>query len=191
MMEVLGNGRFFTTVFVVLFIFVMGSKWLSVGQVFVYAGIWVGLNLLLDLILRASGAKSGWMKVGNARFLVFLLLLSGFWMSFNQIFMTLPEYIRDFSNTSSLLNSVTSWLTSIGISPSTVDTVRNIFGTPDGKIKPEHIININALSIIFFQLLVSYFIARFKPLISIMFGIALTAVSFVFLVFGCAGEIFG
>lgn len=184
MMEVLGNGRFFVTVFVVLFIFVLGSKWLTVGEVFLYNGIWVGINLLLDFILKISGAKGGWMKIGNARFLLFLLLLSGFWVSFNQIFITLPEYIRDFSQTAPLMTKFTEWLTSIGASTGFVDGVRNILATPDGKIKPEQIININALAIIFFQVFVSYVNARFKSLVSIMVGVGITALSFLLLVFG-------
>ena len=36
------------------------------------------------------------MRVGEGRYLIFLLLMAGFWTSFNQIFMTLPEYIRDY-----------------------------------------------------------------------------------------------
>jgi len=48
MMEVLGNGRFFLTVFVVLFIFVLGSKWLTVFEVFWYTGLWIAINLLID-----------------------------------------------------------------------------------------------------------------------------------------------
>lgn len=184
MMEVLGNGRFFAAVFVVLFIFVMGSKWLSVSQVFAYAGIWVGINILIDVVLGLAGAKGRRMRVGNARFLLFLLLLSSFWVSFNQIFITLPEYIRDFSNTQPLMNSFTAWLAGIGMSGGAIDAIRNILATPDGKIKPEQIVNVNALAIIFFQILVSYVIARFKALVSIIVGVAITAVSFLLLVFG-------
>ncbi|MBT3181246.1 MAG: MFS transporter [Deltaproteobacteria bacterium] len=184
MMEVLGNGRFFVTIFVVLFIFVLGSKWLSVGEVFTYAGIWIGLNLLVDFLLRLSGAKSGWMKVGNTRFLVFLLLLSSFWVAFNQIFITLPEYIRDFSNTAPLMSQFADWLSRIGFSQGAVDTVRSILATSDGKIKPEQIVNINALAIIFFQIIVSFFLTRLKALVAIMLGIGVSAISFVMLAFG-------
>ena len=43
------------------------------------------------------------MRVGEGRYLVFLLLMAGFWTSFNQIFMTLPEYIRDYVDTTDLV----------------------------------------------------------------------------------------
>ena len=39
------------------------------------------------------------MYCSNWRFAVFLLIMSGFWTSFNQIFYTMPEYIRDFTET--------------------------------------------------------------------------------------------
>lgn len=42
-------------------------------------------------------------KVGNWAFVLYLLILSGFWASFNQIFITLPEYIRDFVDTGDLV----------------------------------------------------------------------------------------
>jgi dipeptide/tripeptide permease len=39
------------------------------------------------------------MHCSNWRFALFLLIMSGFWTSFNQIFYTMPEYIRDFVDT--------------------------------------------------------------------------------------------
>ena len=39
------------------------------------------------------------MHCSNWRFALFLLIMSGFWTSFNQIFYTMPEYIRDFTET--------------------------------------------------------------------------------------------
>jgi len=124
------------------------------------------------------------MRIGNGRFLLFLLLLSSFWIAFNQIFITLPEYIRDFSNTAPLLTSISNGLTSLGFSSGTVESIRDIFGTKDGKIKPEQIINLNALSIIFFQIIVSLFVIRLKALMTIIIGILITAISFFLLIFG-------
>lgn len=182
--QVLGNGRFFVTVFVVLVILVLGSKWLSIGQVMLYSGIWIAFNLIVDLLFKAAGRHSGCMRIGNGRFLLFLLLLTGFWVSFNQIFLTLPEYIRDFSNTAPLFNRIIAFLGNIGIGSGALDTVREIFTTPDGKIKPEQIINLNALAIIAFQIVVSSVLAKLKALVTIMMGVGVTAVSFILLMFG-------
>ena len=43
------------------------------------------------------------MHCSNWRFALFLLIMSGFWTSFNQIFYTMPSYIRDFTETRPLI----------------------------------------------------------------------------------------
>ncbi len=184
MMEVLGNGRFFLAIFVLLSIFVAGSKWLTTEKMFLYAGIWIFLNIVVDLILRILGNKRFVVKTGNLRFLLFLLLLSSFWIAFNQIFLTLPEYIRDFTDTKSFLTSIVNFLKNIGASETLISKFTYIFAKPDGSIKPEHFVNINALCIIFFQVFVSYYVSRIAPLITIMGGIFITALSFILLSFG-------
>jgi len=184
MVEVLGNGRFFVFIFMTLILFVLGSKWLSIGRVFAFVGIWFGLNFLFDIILRLL-KKSQWcMRVGNKRFLLFLLLLSSFWIAFNQIFMTLPEYVRDFSDTPRALKAIINFFTMLGLPESWISVFKSIIATSDGKIKPEQIVNINALAIIFFQVIVSFFVSKMRPLVTIMIGIAITAVSFLFISFG-------
>lgn len=45
-------------------------------------------------------------KIGNWPFVFYLLILTGFWASFNQIFITMPEFIRDFVDTSDLLKII-------------------------------------------------------------------------------------
>jgi len=52
--------------------------------------------------------------------------LSGFWTSFNQIFITMPEYIRDFVNTSDMLHSVGGFFGLI--SPIKVENIVRILG---------------------------------------------------------------
>ena len=83
---------------------------------------WLVANLVLDAVLRAThrGASGPWplqpMKIGEGRYMVFLLLMAGFWTSFNQIFMTLPEYIRDYADTSDIIGALTpiaSWITGL------------------------------------------------------------------------------
>jgi len=46
------------------------------------------------------------MYCSNWRFALFLLIMSGFWTSFNQIFYTMPEYIRDFADTRPMIELV-------------------------------------------------------------------------------------
>ncbi|MFH1679925.1 MAG: MFS transporter, partial [Candidatus Eisenbacteria bacterium] len=117
LVEVLGNGRFFLTVGVALLGLVaasafssMGTSWFSWSRFGILFAVWIVVNLLYDAFLPAGsgrpdrkGPKPGFfmrrMRCGNWRFALFLLILSGFWTSFEQIFLTMPEYIRDFVET--------------------------------------------------------------------------------------------
>ena len=189
MVGVVGNLRFFLLIAGLLVMLVMGSKWWSFGLVAVVAAAWLGFNLLLDLVLRAThrGADSPWplqpMRVGEGRYLIFLVLMAGFWTSFNQIFMTLPEYIRDYVDTSDLLSGL--------------NVVAGWFGTDisgwsrvlleQGQIKPEYLINLNAFGIICFQVLISYLVRKTSPLTSIIWGVSVTVASFLFYLLGATG----
>ncbi|MFV2072458.1 MAG: MFS transporter, partial [Thermoanaerobaculales bacterium] len=186
MVGVVGNLRFFLLIAGLLVMLVMGSKWWSFGRVAIIAAAWLGFNLLLDLVLRATdrGANSPWplqpMRVGEGRYLVFLVLMAGFWTSFNQIFMTLPEYIRDYVDTSDLMagiNVVAGWFgTDISAwSPVLLE---------QGEIKPEFLINLNAFGIICFQVLISYLVRKTSPLTSIIWGVLVTVASFLFYLLG-------
>jgi len=192
MVEVLGNGRFFLFIFGLLFILVMGSKFTSDGtftwsQIWLTAGLWLVINLVFDHIIKISGKKSqGWyfqkMKTGDWKFGLFLLLMSGFWTSFNQIFMTLPNYIRDFVDTSSMLNDVLNFVAAIGINLN-AENIRNSMAVP-GQINPEYIINLNAGAIILFQVFVSYAISKLKPFTTIFWGVLITSITFFTFVMG-------
>jgi MFS family permease len=53
------------------------------------------------------------MKLGNKPFMMYLLILTGFWTVYLQIFITLPVYIRDFVDSSdlvSLLHTISPWM---------------------------------------------------------------------------------
>lgn len=196
MVEVLGNGRFFLFVFGLLLILVLGSKYTSDGaftwsDIILIVFIWVALNFIIDFILKKlDHAKNRtWyltpMKLGDWRFGLFLLLMSGFWTSFNQIFYTLPLYIRDFTDTTDLLNTIGEVMSFIGLS-GLIDSFKNLMVVP-GQINPEYMININAGAIIFFQIGVSYLVTRLKPFTTIFWGVMITVVSFSILIFGTIG----
>ncbi|MAT58348.1 MAG: MFS transporter [Ignavibacteriae bacterium] len=197
MVEVLGNGRFFLFIFGLLFVLVMGSKFTSDGtltwnDIIIFTAIWSFVNVGYDFLIKKSADKnSPWylqpMKIGDWRFGLFLLLMSGFWTSFNQIFYTLPLHIRDFTDTSDIMNLFTSILNGVGLTTwanSLSDGMVNA-----GQVNPEYLININAGGIIFFQVLVSYLVTRLKPFTTIFYGVLITVVSFSILVFGDTGYI--
>ena len=188
MIEVVGNLRFFLLVAGLLVVLVMGSKWWSFPRVAAVAGAWLAFNLVLDAVLRASRrpADGPWflqpMRVGEGRYLVFLLLMAGFWTSFNQIFMTLPEYIRDYVDTSDLWASLQA-VTGSGFDLSAWSRAL----LENGQIKPEYLINLNAFGIICLQVLISYLVRRTSPLTSIIVGVAVTVASFLIYLAGATG----
>jgi len=138
MVEVLGNTRFFVTVFVILVLLMIGGKgWIPWSLLALIVPLWLVLNMVVDIPLRKAGSSAILkpMKIGNWRFALYLLILSGFWTSFNQIFITMPEYIRDFVNTSDMLHSVGGFFSLI--SPIKVENIVRILG--------EYIPNIGAM----------------------------------------------
>lgn len=199
MVEVVGNLRFFILVSGLLVVLVMGSKWWSFSLVGWVAAGWLAGNLLLDVLFRATGPgamQRPWflqpMKIGEGRYLLFLLLMAGFWISFNQIFMTLPEYIRDYVDTSDLIATfgpAAGWIAGIGESLG-FDTSNWSRAVLDrGQVKPEHLINLNAFGIILFQVLISYLMRRTTPLVSIIAGVCVTIASFGLYLVGMTGWI--
>ncbi len=195
MVKVLGNGRFFLFVFVLLFVLVLGSKYTASGfiswyDIIIILAVWTGVNIIYDIILKnASSQNKNWltspMKLGDWRFGLFLLLMSGFWTSFNQIFYTLPLYIRDFVDTTDLMNTSTAFMTIVGLGGA-IESFRNSMAV-SGQMNPEYIININAGAIIFFQLLISYLVTRLKPFTTIFWGVLITVASFSVLTFSHMG----
>jgi dipeptide/tripeptide permease len=195
MVEVLGNGRFFLFVFGLLSILVLGSKftadntitWMNIIWITL---LWTALNLGIDIILkRSKNEDRTWilkpMKLGDWKFGLFLLLMSGFWTSFNQIFYTLNLYIQDFVDTSDLMTASLSVMNFIGLE-NYIEGFQNSMATA-GQINPEYIININAGAIILFQVLVSYLVTRLKPFTTIFYGTLITVISFSVLIFGTTG----
>jgi dipeptide/tripeptide permease len=194
MVEVLGNGRFFVFVFGLLVILVLGSKFTSDntvtwGQIIWITLGWFILNIGIDRLFKRIKDPQIWflqpMRIGDWKFGLFLLLMSGFWTSFNQIFYTLNLYIQDFVDTSDLMAVSVSVMSSIGLG-GYVEGFKNSMAV-EGQINPEYIINVNAGAIIFFQVLVSYLVTRLKPFTTIFYGTLVTVVSFSVLIFGTTG----
>ncbi len=191
MVEVVGNLRFFATVFGSLIIMVAGSKWLDPIDAIFAGGAWIGLNLLLDFVFRAvisdwrgrSKFLSPVSQVGEGRYMIFLLLMAGFWTSFNQLFITVPEYIRDYTDTSGIASTLDSVAGIFGKSVNTGDP----FWFDHGKIKPEYLINLNAFGIICLQVLISWFARNIRPLATIISGIVVTILSFLVFLGGADG----
>jgi len=133
--EVLGNGRFALTVVPVIFLMMLsGGGWVGWNITLSIAAGWVVINLVWNVLAKGD-EKAPWFaqkaKIGNWPFVFYLLILSGFWASFNQIFITLPEYIRDFVDTGDLVRNLavfgpgfTQFIASVNIEQLSTEIVR-------------------------------------------------------------------
>mgnify|MGYP000064088540 FL=1 len=127
MQEVLGNSRLALLVVPLLVLLVsFYAGIITSGKVTtLIAAALIISAIIWDLLVaktshnieNASANPAPWykqkMKVGNKAFMVYLLILTGFWTVYLQIFITLPVFIRDFVDTSDLvrlLHSLSPWL---------------------------------------------------------------------------------
>ncbi len=121
MQQVLGNLRLALLIVPLLILlvafyagFVGANFTISATAVLIISAIiW---DLLVDKKASISVDKPWYqqkMRLGNKSFMVYLLIMTGFWTVYLQIFVTLPVYIRDFVDSSdlvSLLHSASPWL---------------------------------------------------------------------------------
>lgn len=186
----LGFGIFYTMVNIGGFVgpVVAGMvRAISWEWVFTIASVWILVNFPLLLCYREPSrpAKSGIRKrrilqeivavLRNRPFVIYLLLMSGFWACYNQIFITLPLYIRDFTDTAPLLNWLRGW------SPQLAQAV-NSGGS--GQVGPEFITAFNFASILLLQIVISKKCARLPVLPVLVAGTLLVGASFLWLGFG-------
>ncbi len=102
--------------------------------------------------------------LSDIRLSVLLVIMIGFWLMFNQLFYTLPNFIDDWVNTERVyrfIHSVWPWL---------ADQMKN----EAGGINPEQMVNLDAFFIAVFQIAVSYIILKWKPINAMMTGIFIT-----------------
>jgi dipeptide/tripeptide permease len=190
MMNVLGNLRLFTfTAGLLLLLMLAGGDWITWTVFFWGSGIWTVVNFGVDAATRpaarraeGTGVKSvfwwGPMRIGDWRFALYLLILSGFWTVFNQIFLTMPLYIRDYTDTTVIQNGLRTLFEAIPLVGQSLAEAWNWvlrYITEDGQIKPENLINLDALAIVFGQVAVSAIFAKWKPFTTMIVGTIVTA----------------
>ena len=156
---------------------VLGKGW---NFVFLLSIASIMINMLITFLFfkdpprdeRASGVLKTikqallniYVTVTNWRYAMFLLIMSVFWAAFNQLYYSFPNFVVDWVNTANLYHSIHSfspWLAElIGSEPGTVALT---LGSMD------------AFFIIVFQIAVSTFVMRFRPLNAMMGGIFVLA----------------
>jgi len=157
--------------------FLHGYSWPTVF--YGCAGI-ISLNFLMLFTYKdppAGGDQTGnpfkvlWTTLKNflnLRLIVFILIMSGFWLMFMQLFDMLPNFIVDWVNSSEVVRDLNL--------PETV-LQRNSTRAP--QISQEWMINANSGLIILLVVFISYLVSRMRRVHSISLGITISSVGLI------------
>ncbi len=111
--------------------------------------------------------KNIFVALSDVKLSVFLIIIIGFWTMYNQLFYTLPVFIDQWVHTAAMYDAIAKvwpWLASA------MDT-QNV-----GAIASEMLVNVDAMFIVIFQILVSTFVMKFKPLNAMIVGILICSI---------------
>ncbi len=121
----------------------------------------------------------------DKRLLRILLVISGFWLMFMQLWDTLPNFITEWVNTKDFgailekePTGIVSWSKQIGL---------NLLNE-DGSAKQEALIDIDAFTIILFVIPLSWVFGRFRMMFTLVVGMAISLVGFVMAGMGSTGN---
>jgi POT family proton-dependent oligopeptide transporter len=102
----------------------------------------------------------------DAKFMLFLLIISGFWSMYMQLFYSMPNFIEQWIDTRGVYNFIEN------ISPGIAQAI----GTEEGIILPEKMLSLDTFYIVLFQVLISSLVIRFKPLKTMISGILIASI---------------
>ena len=150
--------------------------------IFLQAAIVIAINLVLLLFFYEekdrekntetipeaikSALVNIWEAVKDSRLSVLLIIMVGFWTMYNQLFYTLPTFIEDWVNTKALHDSIAE------VSP----WIASVMSGGGDSVNPEMLINLDAGSIILFQLIVSFFVLRMRHVSAMITGFIIAAI---------------
>lgn len=144
---------------------------------YVSAGV-IALNFILLFFYKEPGREDGkrstdsllktfeviFRNMGSilkdVKFILFLLIVAGFWTMYNQLFFTLPVFISQWVDTSVLYHFFHAY----------IPFISKHYSAGVGVMDAEFVTNIDALYIITFQVLVSSIVMKMQPLRSMMSG---------------------
>ncbi len=172
----LAFGIFYWTINLGAFLFplilVPMLKQISWSYIFVMAAVGTGWLVLLNIFVYKEPKKPNNTKslaqvlidmikvLGDFRFVIMIIIYSGFWILYFQQFDTVLWYVREYVDTTPVNNLVNS--------------VLGIFvSNPNWKFDVEHVTVINAGTIILLQIFISNLVKNKKALPTMITGIAL------------------
>lgn len=109
--------------------------------------------------------KNIWLVLLDFKFVIFLLIVGGFWTMYFQLFFTLPVFISQWVDTSSVYNFFSTY----------VPVIAEYYGS-HGQMESEFITNFDALFIILFQVIISTFVMKKKPLNTMFAGFIVASI---------------
>lgn len=144
--DVLGNGRLALMIVpIMVMLLIPGTGLLSWKLISILCASWVVINFIWDKV--AQDDNRAWygekIKLGNVPFILYLLILAGFWAVYLQIFVSLNIFIRDYINTGDLitffnsLNPNVSNFMSGANSEKLIPFLQQLNLTHGGNISPE------------------------------------------------------
>ncbi len=98
------------------------------------------------------------------KFVIFLIIVAGFWTMYNQLFFTLPVFIVQWVDTSSMYHFFQTY----------VPFVAENYGE-GGQMQAEFITNFDAMFIILFQIVISSLVMKWKPLNTMFTGFIISS----------------
>ena len=133
---------------------------LNFAMLFTYPDIAAGGQQKSNFLETAALTLSNLL---NLRLLVFIAIMSGFWLMFMQLFDLLPNFIVDWVDSSSLVKSL--HLPAMFVTQ-----------TPRGPmVAQEWMINLDSLLIVLFVVWISHLVSRMRRVTSIFLGIVVSA----------------
>ncbi|HEY9724252.1 MAG TPA: MFS transporter [Oscillatoriaceae cyanobacterium] len=130
------------------------------------------------------------------RLFLFVLIFSGFWLTFNEMFDLLPNFLDDWISSTNVLMAWGQFWVHVPVLSQVMGAQAAIASAAKGgNVAPELMLNVDPGAIVFLMIPIAAIASRFKPLPAICLGILVTAIGMLLLGsttggWLCAGGIF-
>ncbi len=175
----IGFGIFYMMVNLGAFIGPMITLLYRESTFYISAGI-IALNFILLLFYKEPGRVEDKTPIGESvskvfkniavvvsdlKFMLFLLIIAGFWTMYNQLFFALPVFISQWVDSSVLFHFFSENFPSIAAN----------YGN-NGQMDAEFITNFDAMFIIVFQILISSIVMKLRPISTMVTGFIIATI---------------
>jgi dipeptide/tripeptide permease len=175
----IGFGIFYMMVNIGAFIGPLITLLYRENTFYIVGGI-IALNFILLMLYKEPDRENSEEPLGKSikrifsnigivasdiKFMVFLLIISGFWTMYNQLFFSLPVFISQWVDSSQIYYFFSEHLPFFA---------KNYH--VGNQMDAEFITNSDAMFIIIFQILISYLVMKIKPLSTMVTGIIIATI---------------